>query len=399
VNESSAPGVFELAAQHRILDWFLESVPDGLMVVGADGRIEVVNSCTAEMFGYEREEMVGMSIEALIPERLRAAHERERERYEQVPRDRPLGTGLDIIGMRKDGSEFLADVQLRPRRSPEGVVTVAAVRDMSSRAQVEEERRRLEARAERARHLESLVQLAGGVAHDFNNLLAVILSNVSEASEEGLESSPIRPYLDEIESAARSATELTRQMLAYAGGGKLWVGRVRLSSLVSEIAESLAEAVGDGVAIRYQLDRDLAPIEADPDQMTALIGNLVRNAAEAIGPRAGEIEIETGTLSASRAFLDASKGTPGLEEGSYVFLRVRDSGCGMDARTRARLFEPFFTTKFVGRGMGMAAVIGIVRGHAGGIRIETETGHGTAVTVFFRPAAAPEAVDDTGRRA
>ena len=395
MNEPSGPGVFELAAQHRILDWFLESVPDGLMVVGADGRIEIVNSCTAEMFGYEREQMVGMSIEALIPERFRAAHEREREEYEQVPRDRPLGTGLDIVGLRKDGSEFAADVQLRPRRSPEGVVTVAAVRDMSSRAQVEEERRQLEARAERARHLESLVQLAGGVAHDFNNLLAVILSNVREALEDGLESSPIRPYLDEIESAARNAAELTRQMLDYAGGGKLWVGRVRLSSLVSEIAGSLAEAVGDGVAIRCRLDRDLAPIEADPDQMTALIGNLVRNAAEAIGPRPGEIEIETGTLSASRAFLDASQGTPELGEGSYVFLRVRDSGCGMDAQTRARLFEPFFTTKFVGRGMGMAAVLGIVRGHGGGIRVETETGHGAAVTVFFSPAASPEAEDDT----
>jgi PAS domain S-box-containing protein len=397
VNEPSAPGVFELAAQHRILDWFLESVPDGLMVVGANGRIEIVNSCTAEMFGYEREEMVGMPVEALIPARLRAAHERERERYEQVPRDRPLGSGLDIIGLRKDGSEFVADVQLRPRRSPEGVVTIAAVRDMSSRAQVEEERRQLEARAERTRHLESLVQLAGGVAHDFNNLLAVILSNVREALEDGVESSPIRPYLDEIERAARNAAELTRQMLDYAGGGKLWVGRVQLSSLVSGIAGSLAEAVGDGVEIRYRLDGELAPIEADPDQMTALIGNLVRNAAEAIGPRSGEIEIETGTLSASSAFLEASQGTPGLEEGSYVFLRIRDSGCGMDARTRARLFEPFFTTKFVGRGMGMAAVLGIVRGHGGGIRVESETDKGTQVTVFFPPAAAPAAAEDTAR--
>jgi signal transduction histidine kinase len=184
-------------------------------------------------------------------------------------------------------------------------------------------------------------------------------------------------------------------MLAYAGGGKLWVGRVQLSQLVSEIAESLAEAVGDGVAIRYRLDRDLAPVDADPDQMTALIGNLLRNASEAIRPRAGEIEIETGTLSASRAFLDASHGTRELGEGSYVFLRVRDSGCGMDARTRARLFEPFFTTKFVGRGMGMAAVLGIVRGHGGGIRVETEPGDGTAVTVFFPPAAAAETADDT----
>ena len=191
-------------------------------------------------------------------------------------------------------------------------------------------------------------------------------------------------------------------MLAYAGGGKLWVGRVRLSSLVSEIAGSLAEAVGDGAAIRYRLDRDLAPIEADPDQMTALIGNLVRNAAEAIGPRAGEIEIETGTLSACRALDEAYEGESRRSAGrrnTYVDPSMCATPvCGISARTSLdRVFEPFFTTKFVGRGMGMAAVIGIVRGHAGGIRIETEAGHGTAVTVFFRPAAAPEAVDDTTR--
>ena len=365
------------------LEWFAESVPDALFIAGPDGLIQLANERMAEMFGYERGEMVGLSIEALVPERLRRSHVRERERYDRAPRDRPMGTGLDITALRKDGSEFPADIQLRPRRGPEGVVTIAAVRDMSNRQRSEQERRALEVRAERALHLERLVQLAGGVAHDFNNLLAVILSNARQASDDLLESSPIRPWLDEIESAARRAADLTQQMLAYAGGGRFWLRAVGLSDLLSEIAELLTETMGADIAVDYRLDRHVPPIEADPDQMRALVGNLVRNASEAIGGGAGKIEIETGTLTATRDWLDGVVGDPNLSEGPYVYLRVRDSGSGMDAATRARLFEPFFSTRFVGRGMGMAAVLGIVRGHRGGIHVETEPGIGTAVTVIF----------------
>jgi hypothetical protein len=198
------------------LEWFAESVPDALFIAGPDGLIQLANERMAEMFGYERGEMVGLSIEALVPERLRGSHVRERERYDRAPRDRPMGTGLDITALRKDGSEFPADIQLRPRRGPKGVVTIAAVRDMSNRHRREQECRELEVRAERTLHLERLVQLAGGVAHDFNNLLAVILSNARQASDDLLESSPIRPRLDAIESAARRAADLTQQMLAYA---------------------------------------------------------------------------------------------------------------------------------------------------------------------------------------
>jgi PAS domain S-box-containing protein len=388
VTEPQPTGGPGLPDEHRGMDWFLESVPDALLIVGAQGRIGLVNSQMAEMFGYRREELVGLPIEALVPERFREIHRRERRRYERDPRDRPLGTGLDIIGLRKDGTEFPVDVQLRHRRGPEGVVTIAAVRDMSARRQLEQERRQLEARAERTRHLESLVQLAGGVAHDFNNLLAVILTNARQASKEVTEASAIQPYLDEIEGAARNAADLTRQMLAYAGGGRLWVRSVRLSELVSEVAASIAETVGARVEVGYRLARSLPPIEADPDQLVALIGNLVRNASEAMGPEAGEIDVETGVVSGMRELLDACQGAPDLREGTYVYLRVRDSGVGMDAETRARVFEPFFTTKFVGRGMGMAAVLGIVRGHRGGIRIETGPGEGTAVTVLFPPMAA-----------
>ena len=142
--------------------------------------------------------------------------------------------------------------------------------------------------------------------------------------------------------------------------------------------------MGGGIALRTLLGPHLPPIEADPEQVKVLIGNLVRNAIEAIGDPGGEIAIETGTLTATRAFLEGARGDPDLREGAYVYLRVRDSGCGMDASSRARLFEPFFTTKVTG-GMGMAAVLGIVRSHRGGIRVETQPGQGTAVTVLFPP--------------
>jgi PAS domain S-box-containing protein len=366
------------------LEWFVESVPDALVIVGPDGRIQLANTRMTEVFGYTREEFVGLPIEALIPERLRAGHEREREVYEKKPHDRPMGSGIDIRALRKDGSEFPADVQLRPRRGPDGVVTIAAVRDMSEREELERKRRELEARAEHARHLERLVQLAGGMAHEFNNLLAVILSNANDALKDLIESSPIRPHLTDIENAARRAADLTQQLVAYSGRGRLWVRAVRLSALVSEFEESVANRVGGGIALRTLLGPHLPPIEADPEQVKVLIGNLVRNAIQAIGDPGGEIVIETGTLTATRAFLEDVRGDPDLREGAYVYLRVRDSGCGMDASSRARLFEPFFTTQVTG-GMGMAAVLGIVRGHRGGIRVETQTGQGTAITVLFPP--------------
>ncbi len=210
----------DLTAGDVALEWFVESVPDALVIVGPDGRIQLANSRMTEVFGYTREEFVGLPIEALIPERLRSGHEREREVYAKKPHDRPMGSGIDIRALRKDGSEFPADVQLRPRRGPNGVMTIAAVRDMSGREELERKRRELEARAEHARHLERLVQLAGGIAHECNHLLAAILSNANDALKDLLESSPIRPHLTNIEKAARRATDLTQQLVGVFRPGK-----------------------------------------------------------------------------------------------------------------------------------------------------------------------------------
>ena len=220
--------------------------------------------------------------------------------------------------------------------------------------------------------------LAGGVAHDFNNLLTGILGNASLAEEVLPAGHPAHSAIREVIEASERAAHLTRQMLAYAGKGRFVVERLDLSAAVREIANLVRSSIPRNVMLRLELTPELPPIEADAGQIQQLVMNLVINGAEAIGEgSAGTVLVATGVRQAG----------PGVADGNYVFLEVRDTGCGMDETTRARIFEPFFTTKFTGRGLGLSAVQGIVRGHNGELRVESAPGSGTTFQVFF-PATA-----------
>ncbi len=225
--------------------------------------------------------------------------------------------------------------------------------------------------------------MAGGIAHDFNNLLTVILGNASLAGAQTPADSPLRPALGQIQQAAERAADLCRQMLAYSGRGRFVLAHLDLNQLVQETAGLLRLSISRKAALQLNLAERVPLIIADATQIHQVVMNLVLNASEALGDRPGVIRMTTGRQHADKTFLSEGCLSPELPEGEYVFLEIADTGCGMTEETRRKIFDPFFTTKFTGRGLGLAAVLGIIRGHKGVIRVESELGKGSAFRLLL----------------
>jgi nitrogen-specific signal transduction histidine kinase/CheY-like chemotaxis protein len=261
------------------------------------------------------------------------------------------------------------------------------------------ERRQAEDALRQAQKLESIGVLAGGIAHDFNNLLTGIMGNASLALRTlpGDGAARAHPLLQDVIRASERAADLTQQLLAYAGKGRFFIQQVDLPALVREISGLVRTSIPKKVALQLHTGA-CPPVEADASQLQQVVMNLVINGAEAIGDAPGVVTVTTGARRCTAAELRRRFPGADLPAGEYVQLEVRDTGSGMDAATRARIFDPFFTTKFTGRGLGLAAVLGIVRGHRGAIAVESATGQGTTFTVVLPAAealapAAPAPVD------
>ena len=254
---------------------------------------------------------------------------------------------------------------------------------------VEEERRELEAQMFRAQKLESLGVLAGGIAHDLNNLLTPVIGFAELASEALPEGSPAAAFLEEVGGNARRAADLVQQVLAYAGKGRFVIRPVDLSGLVREMAGLLGAAVSVNTVIGYDLAQGLPAVEADATQLRQVVVNLVTNASEALGGSGGTITVRTGSIPSD------PQPTPGaateLLPVPSVFLEVEDTGCGMTAAVIERIFDPFFTTKFVGRGLGLAVVQGIARGHNGILQVASEPDHGSTFRLVLPGSTSPAA--------
>ncbi|GAB4239869.1 MAG: hypothetical protein OHK0028_17850 [Deltaproteobacteria bacterium] len=255
--------------------------------------------------------------------------------------------------------------------------------ELEARRRAEEENDALERKVRQAQKLESLGVLAGGIAHDFNNLLMVILGNAELALKGISPLSPARESISEILAAGRRASELCRQMLAYAGKSSFARERLDLSVLVEEMAHLLSSAVSKKAILNLHTGKHLSPILGDPSQLRQVVMNLILNASEAIGDRSGVITVLTGATRCDAEYLRKTELADDLAPGYYVHLEVSDTGCGIDPETRARIFEPFFTTKFTGRGLGLSAVLGIVRAHKGAIKVYTEPGKGTTFKILL----------------
>ncbi len=276
--------------------------------------------------------------------------------------------------------------------------TVGAGLDITGQKQLEEERQRLEAKVQQAQRLESLGVLAGGLAHDFNNLLMGVLGNAGLARRAVQAGSLVDQKIAEVEIAAQRAAELTNQMLAYSGRARFTADSFDLNGLVEEMARLLRSVVSKKAALSLQLGSETLPIEADSAQVRQVVMNLITNASDALADHPGAVTMATGLRHFDRHFLSEVVPDEDLTEGTYAFLEVVDTGVGMDSDTLARIFDPFFTTKFTGRGLGLAAVLGIMRSHGGGIRVQSSPGEGTRATVIFPPAEADEEMleDDPG---
>ena len=263
--------------------------------------------------------------------------------------------------------------------------------DITLRKRAEEERRRVELQMQHTQKLESLGILAGGIAHDFNNLLSVIVGHTDLALLELPADSSARASISAALSTARRATELTRQMLAYSGRGTFVVEPLDLSALVQNTAQLIRVSISKKCALQCNLKEGLPAIEADASQIRQVVMNLIINASEALGDRDGDIVVTTGNGYFDRTALAGADFDQDLPEGEYVWIEVEDTGVGMSDETRAKVFDPFFTTKFTGRGLGLAAVLGIMRGHRGSIFTRSAPGRGTTFKVLF-PATSARAL-------
>ncbi|MEN8184943.1 MAG: ATP-binding protein, partial [Myxococcota bacterium] len=287
--------------------------------------------------------------------------------------------------VRRDGEVRWLQTTLQGVHSAEdGVLRlVGATRDVTDRKRAEEEWRSLESHIRERQRLESLGVLAGGLAHDFNNVLAVVLGNSALARAELPEGSPVAARLERIRSAAQHAAGLTDQMLTYSGNASVTLKPLDLSRLLESVQELLEASLTRRGRLELRLSGEPTLVEGDETQLRQVAVNLISNAAEAMGDRPGTVWVRTGNMTADAAYLADTFGPSELPEGRYVYLEVTDSGAGIDEATRARIFEPFYTTKRSGRGLGLAAVLGIVQGHHGAIKLSSEPGRGTSIRVLL----------------
>jgi PAS domain S-box-containing protein len=255
--------------------------------------------------------------------------------------------------------------------------------DITERKQAEQERLDLEGRLQQSQRLESLGVLAGGIAHDFNNILMSVLGNAELALTGLSASAPARDNLLEITASSRRAADLCRQMLAYSGRGRLVTEAIDLRALIEDMLGLLQSTISKKALLNLNMGKNLPPMRGDVSQLSQVIMNMVINASEAIGERSGVITISTGVTECTGRYLEKTYVDERLTPGLYLTLEVSDTGCGMDKATQEHLFEPFFTTKFTGRGLGLSAVLGIVRGHKGALRLYSELGKGTTFKILF----------------
>jgi PAS domain S-box-containing protein len=301
-------------------------------------------------------------------------------RYDELLERAQGGEAVTWVG---SVGEAVFECRMAPFQDARGDITgvIGLALDVTERTHAEDTRLVLERRLLEAQKLESLGVLTGGIAHDFNNLLVSVLGNVSLALQDPPADHRVRASLERIETAARRGSDLTRQMLAYAGAGSILLRQVDVNAIVEDVRDLLDPSAGRKV--RYELEPGLPATDADPTQLRQVVMNLVINACEAVGDGEGVIVVRTTSVLLTDVDMKETHHGPDATPGPHLCLEVADTGCGMDTATMAKVFDPFFSTKFSGRGLGLATVLGVVRGHGGALRISSEPGRGTTFRIFL----------------
>jgi PAS domain S-box-containing protein len=396
----------------------IDAAPDAIVVIDRSGRIVLINAQTERLLGYGRQELLGQTIEILVPERLRGGHVGLRNAFIDSPSVRPMGSALDLHARHRDGHEIPVEISLSPLHTAEGMLFSAAIRDTTERRRIQEalrqardelelrvrertaeleqayralqaeisDRAKAEGALRQAQKMEAVGQLTGGIAHDFNNLLTVVMGNLQILAAHLRADAFAGELVQAALKATKRGSDLNRTLLAFSRKQRLAPVAVDFNEMIGNIGGMLRRVLGEQVTINSLPAADLPRAIADPAQLETALLNLAVNARDAM-PDGGVLTIETGAV-----VLDAHYAATEVDvkPGHYVMLAVSDTGCGMSPEVVARACEPFFTTKEVGKGsgLGLAMVYGFVKQSAGHVKIYSEPEVGTTVKLFLPEVAA-----------
>jgi PAS domain S-box-containing protein len=373
----------------------VETMQLGVTITDIAGKIVYTNTADARMHGYGVDELIGEDVSIYcLPGYRRSLSANQLGRMKSWQRE--------SMNVRKDGSIFpvslMSDVVQDGNGVSLGIVTTCE--DLTESKRTEAQRERLEVQVRQSQKLESLGVLAGGVAHDLNTILQDILRNARLVlSNVPPELATLHEHAAALERDAIRLSDLTNKLLAYSGDPEVETEPLDLNDVVLDMVHVIEVSKATNVELRYDLGTDLPMIDGDATKLRQLINHITMNASEAIGDADGGVmTVRTGMRWTNRSYLAGTYLSQDVAPGRYVYLEVSDNGCGMDKETKARVFDPFFTTKSAGRGLGLAAAMGVVRGHKGVIRIETFPERGTSFVVLLpaieEPPERPAHSDD-----
>jgi len=373
-------GLQKLAGSEGNLRNLIELADFGILV-HRNGQVVFANAYVLELLAVSSlSEIIGQSL-------MQYVHPDDRadvgERISHVVQQGEVFHRMPVRQISPMGEAHDVEVSAMQIQYEGGPAVMTVFLDVTEQNRAEQSRQKMQRQLEHTQRLESLGVLAGGIAHDFNNLLAVILGHAGMAvGKVEKDSAAVAMHLGKVIQSADNAAALCKQMLAYSGKGHFVVEPIDVSQLLREMVELLEVSIEKNISISYRIAEKTAWIEADRSQLQQVIMNLVINASEAIAFQAGEIGVCLGEMDVDATYLDSCF-HEGCEQGNFVYVEIRDSGCGMDGATIEKIFDPFFTTKFTGRGLGMSAMMGIVRGHHGAIHIDSTLGQGSVIRVLF----------------
>jgi hypothetical protein len=365
----------------------LDASPNSIVAVDTAAKITYANPQVEATFGYRRHELIGQPIEMLLPERLAKRHVAERDRFLANPVARPTGIGLDLVGRRKDGSEFAVEISLSPVDTPAGLLVFATIVDITARKLAEYQ-------LLQAQKLETVGRLAGGIAHDFNNVLFAITGyaellaeDLAPGRRDHLDPDEALRSVQAINAAASRAATLTAQLLAFSRRQVVRPEVLDLDAAIEGLRPMLRRLIGDNVSLAIRPGPDTGRLRADRGQLDQILINLAINARDAM-PDGGALTIETGNVDLDETYTQQHLD---VAPGPYVYLAVTDTGPGMDTVTRDHVFEPFFTTKEQGQGagLGLATIYGTVQQAGGHIWVYSEPGIGSSFKLYFPRVDAP----------
>jgi PAS domain S-box-containing protein len=363
-----------LVQMERRYRGLLEAAPDAMLVVNQSGEIVLVNFQAETQFGYPRNELIGQPVTNIIPEGFAERLIADDLRSAEEALTQQIGTGLELVARRKDGTSFPIELMLSPLKSDGDVLVTAAIRNIAARLSTEEQLRQ-------AQKMQAIGNLTGGMAHDVNNMLGIIIGNLDLARPLVADDTEVTELIQEAIDAALSGAELTQQLLAFARQQPLRPERIATNELVTAIVRLLRRALGESIEIALDLAHDLWPVIADPAQLESSLTNLANNARDAM-TAGGKLTIAT-----ANRYLDAEYATAHVDvtPGDYAVIEVTDTGTGMPREIAERIFEPFYTTKEIGKGtgLGLSMVFGFIKQSGGHISVYSEPRVGTTFRLYL----------------